>query len=58
MVFPSEFELDSFQDWEFEHFFVQPKDEKGYDHTQETLQMATQLGWRASIQIHKHLGIE
>ena len=48
-----------FADLNFTHFFLQPKDEAGADHTAATVAYCmTHPRWRVSLQTHKIMGIE
>ncbi|MEM9931129.1 MAG: 7-carboxy-7-deazaguanine synthase [Bacteroidota bacterium] len=48
-----------FVDLDFKHFFLQPKDEAGQDHTPATVAYCmAHPQWRVSLQTHKIMGIE
>ena len=48
-----------FVDLEFDHFFLQPKDEPGQDHTATVVRYCMDNPqWRISLQTHKLMGID
>ncbi len=48
-----------FTDLDFRHFFLQPKDEAGHNHTPATVAYClAHPQWRVSLQTHKIMGIE
>ena len=53
--------LKEFSGWDFEHFYLQPKDEHdtkaNKDITDRTMNVASTFGWKVSIQTHKKLGL-
>ncbi|WP_116125241.1 7-carboxy-7-deazaguanine synthase [Lewinella sp. IMCC34183] len=62
LVFPQaepEAQPDNFTHLAFEHFFLQPKDEAGQDHTPATVAYCMRNPrWRISLQTHKIMNIE
>ncbi len=60
LVFPQDLnEPDDFIDLEFDHFFLQPKDEAGTDYVPETIRYCLDNpAWRLSLQTHKIVGIK
>ena len=62
LVYPQsepEAQPDRFTHLSFEHFFLQPKDELGHDHTPATVAYCMQHPrWRISLQTHKMMGID
>jgi len=59
LVHPHEVAPESVQDWEFEHFFLQPLDTRGgEDHTAACVTYClSHPRWRLSLQTHKMVGI-
>ena len=52
--------LKEMSNWEFEHFFVQPKDvgaDNGKSSLSTTIELAEKYGFRISVQTHKMLGL-
>lgn len=50
---------DRFTGMDFTHFFLQPKDEAGHDHTPATVAYCmAHPQWRISLQTHKMMGID
>ncbi|WP_116106914.1 7-carboxy-7-deazaguanine synthase [Lewinella sp. IMCC34191] len=50
---------DRFADMKFQHFFLQPKDERGTNHTAATVAYClSHPRWKVSLQTHKIMGIE
>jgi 7-carboxy-7-deazaguanine synthase (Cx14CxxC type) len=62
LVFPQtepEAQPERFTSLDFQHFFLQPKDETGTDHTAATVAYCmAHPRWRVSLQTHKIMGIE
>ena len=62
LVYPqdeAEAQPERFTDLAFRHFFLQPKDEAGTNHTPATVDYCLQHPqWRISLQTHKIMGIE
>ncbi len=62
LVFPqteSEAQPEHFINLDFQHFFLQPKDEAGTDNTPATVAYCmAHPQWRVSLQTHKIMGIE
>ena len=59
LVYPQEEDYPKeFQDNNFEHFFLQPKDEAGCSNTEKTVQYCLDNPiWKLSLQTHKLLGL-